>query len=320
MADATMHAAVLHELGGVPRYELFPAPVASDDAVVVEVAAAALKPSDKLAASGVHYAPEALPIVVGLDGVGRLDDGTRIAFLIPERPYGGMAEQTLVARGRWLPVPDGVDDVTAAGFLNPGMAAWKTIVWEGEASPGQRVLILGATSTAGQIAAQLAVRAGAHVVVAGRDQTGLDRLAAFGAEAVVRLDRSQDEIASAIAAHGPYDLIADFVWGAPAEATFAALMAAGGGPVETRYILVGMAAGDTAGLPAMALRRAPLHIQGSGTGKPLSIEQAGTGYEQLLRQVAAGEITALNIESVPLSDIGQVWNDTSSHHRIVLTP
>jgi hypothetical protein len=33
MADATMHAAVLHELGGVPRYELFPAPVAGDDVV-----------------------------------------------------------------------------------------------------------------------------------------------------------------------------------------------------------------------------------------------------------------------------------------------
>jgi hypothetical protein len=36
---------------------------------------------------------------------------------------GGMAEQTLVRRGMWLPVPDGVDDVTAAAVANPGMAA-----------------------------------------------------------------------------------------------------------------------------------------------------------------------------------------------------
>ena len=52
MADATMHAAVLHELGGVPRYDLFPVPVVGDDVVVVKVAAAALKPSDSLAAWG----------------------------------------------------------------------------------------------------------------------------------------------------------------------------------------------------------------------------------------------------------------------------
>jgi NADPH:quinone reductase-like Zn-dependent oxidoreductase len=320
MTDATIHAAVLHELGGVPRYELFPAPVDSDDAVVVEVAAAALKPSDRLADSGVHYAPEALPVVVGLDGVGRLKDGTRIAFLIPEQPYGGMAEQTLIARGRWLPVPDGVDDVTAAALVNPGMAAWKTIVWEGEVAADQRVLILGATSTAGQIAAQLAVHAGAHVIVAGRDLPVLDELAAFGAAAIVRLDQPQDQIVAAIAGHGAFDLIADFVWGAPAEATFRALITAGGGLAETRYIVVGMAAGETASLPAMALRRAPVHLHGSGSGKPLSIEQAGTAYGQLLEQVAAGRIAPFDVETVALSDIERVWNRTGSHRRVVLSP
>ena len=63
------------------------------------VAAAALKPSDRLMAKGVHYAPRTFPQIVGLDGVGRLPDGTRVGFLPPLRPYGGMAEQALV-RGR----------------------------------------------------------------------------------------------------------------------------------------------------------------------------------------------------------------------------
>ena len=63
--------------------------------------------------------------------MGRLADGTRIAFMIPRHPYGGMADRTVVRRGMWLPVPDGIDDVTAAAFANPGMAAWKTIIWEG---------------------------------------------------------------------------------------------------------------------------------------------------------------------------------------------
>jgi hypothetical protein len=73
-----------------------------------------------------------------------------------------MAEQALLRHGMWLPVPDGVDDVTAAAILNPGMAAWKSIVWDGELTAGQTALVLGATGASGRIAAQLAsVTAGA---------------------------------------------------------------------------------------------------------------------------------------------------------------
>jgi NADPH:quinone reductase-like Zn-dependent oxidoreductase len=183
MSTQQIHAAVLHGIGKTPRYELFPAPVAGDDEAVVTVTAAALKPSDRLMADGVHYAPTTFPQVVGLDGVGRLPDGTRVAFLPPQRPYGGMAEQALLRHGMWLLVPDGVDDVTAAAFLNPGMAAWKSIVWEGELTAGQTVLVLGATGASGRIAAQLAKRHGARVVAAGRNQRVLDQLVARGADA-----------------------------------------------------------------------------------------------------------------------------------------
>jgi NADPH:quinone reductase-like Zn-dependent oxidoreductase len=67
-----------------------------------------------------------------------------------------------VVAGVWLPVPNGADDVTAAAFLNPGLAAWKALVWEGELAAGQTVLVLGATGTSGRIAAQLAARQGAR--------------------------------------------------------------------------------------------------------------------------------------------------------------
>jgi NADPH2:quinone reductase len=36
-----MKAAVLHEVGGIPRYEDFPDPVAGDDEVVIDVKAVA---------------------------------------------------------------------------------------------------------------------------------------------------------------------------------------------------------------------------------------------------------------------------------------
>jgi hypothetical protein len=37
---------------------------------------------------------------------------------------------------------DGVDDVTAAAVLNPGTAAWKTIIWEGELAAGRNQHVL----------------------------------------------------------------------------------------------------------------------------------------------------------------------------------
>jgi NAD(P)-dependent dehydrogenase (short-subunit alcohol dehydrogenase family) len=61
------------------------------------------------------------------------------------------------------------------------MAAWKTLLWEGELTAGQTVLVLGATGTSGRIATQLAKRHGARVIAAGRNQRVLVQLLARGA-------------------------------------------------------------------------------------------------------------------------------------------
>ena len=322
MGAQRMNAAVLHGIGRTPRCEPFPAPVAGGGEAVVTVAAAALKPSDRFMANGVHYAPAAFPQVAGLDGVGRLPDGTRVAFFIPQQPYGGMAEQALVRAGMWLPVPDGVDDVTAAAFLNPGLAAWKALVWEGELAAGQAVLVLGATGTSGRIAALLAARRGARVVAAGRSQRVLDDLRARGVDGAIRVDRPRDELAAAIAAEGPYDLIVDYLWGAPAEAVFTALADFGGAPERIRYVLVGMSAGEVAGLPAMTLRKAPVRIFGSGIGGRAGragLAESAAAYDSLLELATAGEIT-LDVDRVPLADVEKTWSEADSGRRVVFVP
>lgn len=234
-----------------------------------------------------------------------------------------MAEQALVRRGMWLRVPDGVDDVTAAAVTNPGMAAWKTLFWEGKLAAGQTVLVLGATGTSGRIAAQLATRQGARVIAAGRNQRVLDQLLGRGAGAVIRVDRPREELAASIAAEGPYDLIVDYLWGAPAEAVFAALpraaIQAGDGPQRIRYIQVGIAAGEVATLPAITLRSAPVQLFGSGIGGPAGLADAAAAYRDLLRQVAAGEIS-LDVEPVPLAKVEQAWPEAGSDRRIVFVP
>ena len=74
-----MKAAVLQTLGTTPRYADFPDPSAQEGETLVQVRAAALKNIDKMMASGRHYdSHHNLPVVCGVDGVGILEDGTRV--------------------------------------------------------------------------------------------------------------------------------------------------------------------------------------------------------------------------------------------------
>ncbi len=162
-----MNAAVLHTLNQLPHFEQFPEPVAEENEVIVHVRAAALKPIDKQMASGSHYAAYGkLPVVCGMDGVGRLDDGTRVFFGGPRPPYGSMAERTVVSRSRCFPIPDNVNDDIAAAVVNPGLSAWGALVWRAQLAPGETVLILGATGVTGKLAIQTAKLLGAGRVVA----------------------------------------------------------------------------------------------------------------------------------------------------------
>ena len=118
-----MDAAVLHALGEPPRCEQFPEPIAGDDEVIVHVHAASLKPIDKQLAGGSHYAsPREFPLVCGSDGVGHLSDGQRVFFGGTRAPYGAMAQRTVVRSAFSFPVPEGVDDDTAAALPNPGVS------------------------------------------------------------------------------------------------------------------------------------------------------------------------------------------------------
>src|SRR5262249_57843365 len=177
-----MKAAVLRALGRPPRCEEFPDPQAGEGEVLVHVKAASLKNVDKMMAGGSHYDRIAkLPCVCGVDGVGLLDDGSRVYCGGARPPYGMMAERTVVARAWCLPVPEQVDDVTAAALPNPALSAWLALVWRAQLRPGESVLVLGATGVAGQLAVQIAKHLGAErVVAAGRNRRGLATLHGLG--------------------------------------------------------------------------------------------------------------------------------------------
>ena len=89
-----MKAAVIHALGQPPRFEDFPEPTAGEGEVGVNVRAAGLHPFVRAQASGSQSGrPNVFPQIPGIDGVGSLDDGTRVYFDRVRPPYGTMAER-----------------------------------------------------------------------------------------------------------------------------------------------------------------------------------------------------------------------------------
>src|SRR5699024_10099939 len=95
------------------------------------------------------------------------------------------------------PVPDEVDDATAAALPNAAMSAWFSLEYAGKIKQEQTVLILGATGVTGGLAVQLAkhqFRAG-RVVAAGRNEARLAELAGQCADEVIRLCADEPALA-----------------------------------------------------------------------------------------------------------------------------
>jgi len=307
-----------------PRCEAFAEPVAGDGEVIVRVHAAALSPAVKAIAGGSHYAsPVALPFVCGLDGVGRLDDGTRVFFGGPRSPFGAMAERTVVQRGRCWPIPEGIDDITAAAVPNPAMSSWLPFIWGARLVPGETVLILGATGVAGKLAVQIAKLLGAgRVVAAGRNEEVLGTLHELGADATIRLGMPENVLVEAFAREAGetgYDVVIDYLWGPPAEALLTAMtrreisMKASG----PRLVQVGNSAGPAISLTAAAVRSAGLTILG-GRFPPFDVFV--DAFRQLMAHAAAGELR-IATEEVPLAQIEEAWKREDHHgRRLVIRP
>jgi NADPH2:quinone reductase len=321
--QGSIHAAVLHTLGKPPRFEPFPEPTAGEGEVIVQVQAAALKPVDRQLADGSHFAsPRELPVVCGADGMGRLEDGTRVFFGGPRRPYGAMAERTVVRRVQCFPVPDGVDDLTAAAIPNPGVSAWLSLQHRAKLAPGESVLILGATGVTGKLAVQIAKVMGAgRVVAAGRNRKVLEALREMGADATISLDRPHEELVAAFreAATKGFDVVIDYLWGAPTEALLKALTRAefaATGP-ETRLVAVGESAGPTISLPSAVLRSTAVTILGTAGMPPMDL--LANAMRQVMDHAARGELR-VDIEPVALQDIESAWQRDVRGRRLVVIP
>ena len=321
---ATMNAAVVTSFGEPPRYQQFEVPQpAGASEILVDVLAVGLHPRVRSGAAGVHYASTGtLPMIPGIDGVGRRPDGRPIYFAAGDDAPGTMADKALADPGRAVELPDDADAAQIAAAMNPAMSSWVALRHRVPLEPGQSVLVLGATGNAGTMAVQVARRLGAgHVIGAGRDPERLRALTSLGADRVVPLTGDAGATASALgAAGGEADIVLDYLWGRPAQRAITALLT----PRSDRsramnWIQIGAIAGPAIELPSAALRSANLRLQGVGQG---AVPAAAYLAElpSLICEITAGTI-AVTPNAVPLADVEAAWTRPDPPgERTVLVP
>jgi NADPH:quinone reductase-like Zn-dependent oxidoreductase len=319
-----MNAALVRSFDTPPQYADFADPQPSENEAVVEVTAAALHPIVRALASGKHYGSTGqLPFIPGVDGVGRLADGTRIFFGATQPPFGTFAERSVTMPNRALRLPDTLDDATAAAIMNPGMSSWGALSERAQFQPGEAVLIQGATGSAGGLAVQICRRRGAsRIVVTGRNPQALEKLRALGADAAISLEQERDALVQAFRdalTEHQVSVILDYLWGPPAEALLAAITQRGlqHASRRIRYVQIGSMAGATIAMPAEALRSSGLEMVGSGFGS-VSIERIFVVLGEFLQE-AGRQPFQFAIQTAPLADVEKLWA-VKTGARLVFQP
>ncbi|NUW46682.1 quinone oxidoreductase family protein [Nonomuraea rhodomycinica] len=307
-----MRAAVIPASDAPPVCRDHPDPAPRHGELLVEVLAAGLHHLTRAKANGSHYSSGGgYPLVPGVDGVVRDEEGNLRYVVMDDTPLGTFAERTLIDPRRSVILPGGIDPVRIAAAMNPAMSSWVALRRRVGFHAGRRVLVLGATGNAGRMAVQIAKLFGAaQVIAAGRDTTRLKALTALGADETITYDQ--------IGRAADVDVVIDYVWGEPAAGAMIPLLTARAdrtAPLD--WIQIGSIAGATAPIPSAALRSARLQIVGSGIGS-VPARDFLAELPELASAVATGAID-VRARAVPLAQVAQAWT-AETDDRIVLVP
>lgn len=221
-----MQAVRVHEDASL-LYEQVSDPTPGAGEVVVELKAAGLNRRDLLVRTGTYPFP--LPLVPGSDGAGvRRDTGEEVVifpglgwgdgeaapaagFEILGGPRDGTyAELVALPEELLFPKPAGFSWQEAAAFPLAAVTAYRGLFTRGGLRAGETVLVLGAGSGVSTFVVQLAVQAGARVLVTSSSDEKLERAKALGSDGGVNY-ATTPAWPEAVKELGPVDLVLDSV-------------------------------------------------------------------------------------------------------------
>src|SRR6266568_1957408 len=195
-----MKAIVVDEPGGPEAliWSEVPDPQVRDGEVLIEVVAAAVNRADLMQRQGYYPPPPGASAIIGLECSGRIAAlgpgvsgwavGDEVCALLAG---GGYAQKVAVPAGQVLPVPKGVDLVTAAGLPETVCTVWSNVFLTANLQPNETLLVHGGASGIGTTAIQLATSLGAKVLVTVGSEEKAKRCVELGADAAINY-RTED--------------------------------------------------------------------------------------------------------------------------------
>lgn len=324
-----MHAIVITEPGGpdVLTWQDVPEPECGPHDVVVEVAASAVNRADLWQRQGRYPPPPGAPEWPGLECSGTIREigsdvrdwtvGQQVCALLAG---GGYAERVVVPAAQLLPIPAGVDLVTAAALPEVMCTVWSNVVMTAGLGSGEVLLVHGGGSGIGTAAIQIAVALGATVAVTAGSAAKLERCAELGASILVnyRDDDFVSAVRDATSGHGA-DVILDII-GAKYLASHLEVLAP-----EGRLVVIGLQGGRKAELDLRALMAKRASVIGS-TLRARPVADKGriiTDVRQRLwPMIERGEVRPVVDRQIPLPQAAaahRVVEDGEHFGKVILT-
>ena len=230
-----MKAIYVSEFGGpeVMKYVDLDEPVPAGSQVLLEVSAIGINYADTHQTENSYLSTQKLPLIPGMEVVGKMPDGSRVLALAAT---GGYCQKTLVSPKTVIPLPDKVSDGQALAMMVQGSTAHMILKKLGHIKAGESVVIHAGAGGVGSIAIQLAKLWGAFVIAVTSSDEKKKLCMELGADVVV--DAGEADLAQALikANNGKgVDLILEMVGGITFDQSLDALAAFG------RIVTYGMA-------------------------------------------------------------------------------
>ncbi len=292
--------------------------------VLLEVVASAVNRADTLQRRGHYPPPEGASDVLGLecsgrvaalgDGVDGLAVGDEVCALLSA---GGYAEQVVVPAGQVMPVPDGVDLVTAAALPEVACTVWSNVFVVAGLQPQETLLVHGGAGGIGNMAIQLGAALGARVLTTAGTAEKRAFCESLGAERAI--DYHEEDFVEVVREAGGADVILDNMGASYLGRNVAALA------TEGRLVVIGMQGGVKGELNLGALlgKRGAV-IATSLRARPAEQKAAVCRgvVEHVWPLVAGGSVRTFVHETFPLDDVArahEVMEQGSHTGKLVLT-
>jgi len=325
-----MRAVVCNGAGGVDVMSVgeIPDPEPAYDEVVIDVAAAGVNRADLLQRQGHYPPPPGAPATLGMECSGVISAvgsavrdwqvGDQVCALLAG---GGYAERVAVPVPQLMPVPDGVDLVSAAALPEATATVWWNVFMTAHLAEGETLLVHGGASGIGTMAIQLAVAHKARVLCTVGSIHKMDYCTRLGADVAINYREADFEsVVREATNRAGADVILDIIGAKYLEPNVRSLA------YDGRLVVIGLQGGSSANLDIGRLWSRGASITGTRL-RSRSVEEKGRILAEVVGHVwplvAAKKVKPIVYEVLPFDEVRrahQILEQSVHVGKVLLTP